>query len=33
VTVASMISIALGVQPGLLLWRGGRQLAGDSTAP
>lgn len=29
VTVVSMISIALGMQTGLLLWRGGRQLAGD----
>jgi uncharacterized membrane protein YjjP (DUF1212 family) len=30
VTVVSMISIALGLQAGLLLWRGGRQLTGDS---
>lgn len=29
VTVVSMISIALGMQAGLLMWRGGRQLAGD----
>ena len=30
VTVVSMISIALGMQTGLLLWRGGRQLASDT---
>jgi len=30
VTVVSMISIALGLQTGLLLWRGGRQLAAGS---
>jgi len=32
VTVVSMISIALGMQTGLLLWRGGRQLASDSSS-
>ena len=30
VTVVSMISIAVGLQTGLLLWRGGRQLLGDA---
>jgi hypothetical protein len=30
-TVVSMISIALGLQTGLLLWRGGRQPASDSS--
>jgi uncharacterized membrane protein YjjB (DUF3815 family) len=30
VTVVSMISIALGMQTGLLLWRGGSQLASDT---
>lgn len=29
VTLVSMISIALGMQTGLLLWRGGRQLTGE----
>jgi uncharacterized membrane protein YjjP (DUF1212 family) len=29
VTVVSMLSIALGMQAGMLLWRGGRQLTGE----
>lgn len=32
VTVVSMISIALGMQAGLLMWRGGRQLVGSTSA-
>jgi hypothetical protein len=30
VTAVSMISIALGLQTGLLRWRGGRQLVGEA---
>ncbi len=32
VTVVSMMSIAFGMQAGVLLWRGGRQLAGDTNS-
>ncbi|MBW0011830.1 threonine/serine exporter family protein [Mycobacterium sp.] len=33
VTVMSIISIALGLQTGVLLWRARRQLSGDSSSP
>lgn len=33
VTVMSIISIALGLQAGVLLWRARRQLGGDSSSP
>ncbi|WP_306439451.1 hypothetical protein [Mycobacterium simiae] len=33
VTVVSMISIALGLQAGLLIWRGGGQLVGAKISP